>query len=58
MVIINRHAKAQTVTFKKYDEILNKFTKAKDIITDNTLNLSDKTLQIEPDTIKIFELAE
>jgi hypothetical protein len=58
MVIINRHAKAQTVAFKKYDEILNKFTKVKDIITDNTLNLSDKTLQIEPDTIRIFELAE
>jgi glycosidase len=58
MVIINRHAKAQTVTFKKYDEILNKFTKAKDIITNNTINLSDKTLQIEPDTIRIFELEE
>ena len=56
--MINRHAKTQTVTFKKYDEILNKFTKAKDIVTDNTLNLSDKTLQIEPDTIRIFELAE
>ncbi len=58
MVIINRNAKTQTVTFKKYDEILTTFTKAKDIITDNTLNLSDKTLQIEPDTIRIFELAE
>jgi len=56
MVIINRNAKSQTVQFNKYDEILNKFTKAKDILTENILNLSDKTIQINADVIRIFEL--
>jgi hypothetical protein len=56
MIIINRNAKSQTVQFKKYDEILNKFTKAKDILTENTFNLSDKNFQIDADVIGIFEL--
>ena len=58
MVIINRNAKSQTIQFSKYNEILNKFTKAKDIMNENTLNLSDKTMQIDADTIRIFELEE
>jgi glycosidase len=58
MVIINRSAKTQTITFKKYNEILNKFTNAKNIISEKTVDLSDKTMQIEPDLIGIFELAE
>jgi glycosidase len=58
MVIINRNAKSQAIQFSKYNEILNKFTKAKDILTENTFNLSDKTMQIDADTIRIFELEE
>jgi glycosidase len=58
MVIINRNTKSQTIQFKKYDEILNKFTKAKDILTENTFNLSDKNIQIDADVIRIFELEE
>ncbi|MCF8429129.1 MAG: cyclomaltodextrinase C-terminal domain-containing protein, partial [Bacteroidia bacterium] len=56
MVIINRNVKAQTVHFKKYDEILSKFTKAKDIMTENLINISDNNMQIEPDSLMIFEL--
>jgi glycosidase len=55
MMVINNSDKQQTIDFSRYNERIKGFSKAKDIISEQTINL-DKHLMIDAKTSMIIEL--
>lgn len=55
MVILNRSAKAQQVSFTRFNEMLKSYSKAYNVLNEQNVNLSE-VHNVLPDTIEILEL--